>query len=273
MKRIPSAKTAPSAFTLIELLVVIAIIAILAAVLLPVLAQAQQRAKAMQCMANTKQIGTAGLVYLGDNHDYFPFGPNVQNDSTFATNSSWFVMLLNYLGGTTNSQPKIYICPSDISTATTTFPDGYILFQEDYRANDYVFRDSTRNTTPLLSTTVHSPSDILMITEKEWNSPNYQANASDLNDWLQGWLGTGGKNYNNSGFERHNLMPTAVACDGHACRFKVPPGGSSGGGSVMAVPDYFPGLGDIRNYAGTQPYWSSPAPVLWMRDANSSAGF
>lgn len=64
--------TGRKGFTLIELLVVIAIIAILAAILFPTFARVKEKARAITCLSNVKQLGLSVKMYLSDWDDRYP---------------------------------------------------------------------------------------------------------------------------------------------------------------------------------------------------------
>lgn len=121
------------AFTLIELLVVISIIGILAGLLLPSLTKASQQAKAAKCVSNLKQVGTAFLLFAGDNGDQLPplnsGGP--WNHPVYPHNPTnwWYQIIGNekYLPAHTNG--GVWRCPSvgdsELGTAFGGKVQGY----------------------------------------------------------------------------------------------------------------------------------------------------
>jgi prepilin-type N-terminal cleavage/methylation domain-containing protein len=89
-----AARVPPRGFTLVELLVVMAVIAILAAMLLPALASAKGKARAISCLGNLRQIGAAIHIYAGDFQDYLlPAEYNVRNGAKFE--EGWVTLLVN----------------------------------------------------------------------------------------------------------------------------------------------------------------------------------
>ncbi len=136
-------------FTLIELLVVIAIIAILAAILFPVFAQAREKARAISCLSNMKQIGLGQIMYTQDYDERFPCGVLPTSGPGFS-GIGWAGQTYPYVK---NSQ--LFKCPNDPNQATqvngvTVVPVSYAI---NYRPLFY----------PMAS--LQSPASTILVTE------------------------------------------------------------------------------------------------------------
>jgi prepilin-type N-terminal cleavage/methylation domain-containing protein/prepilin-type processing-associated H-X9-DG protein len=92
------------AFTLLELLVVIAVVAVLASLLLPALAKARAKARALQCLNNTRQMALGWLQYAYDHEDRL--APNLTNSV-----NSWVGGVLDFTGNSDNTNIQKLINP------------------------------------------------------------------------------------------------------------------------------------------------------------------
>jgi prepilin-type N-terminal cleavage/methylation domain-containing protein/prepilin-type processing-associated H-X9-DG protein len=124
--RRPSYLARRRGFTLVELLVVIGIIAIMISIMLPALNKVRDKARAVQCASNARQLFLCCQMFAQDNGGRLPRpgvndapnAPDVDSTTLFAQNGPGRAdfnvgVLWRYLKGGEDEKKAIILCPGD----------------------------------------------------------------------------------------------------------------------------------------------------------------
>jgi prepilin-type N-terminal cleavage/methylation domain-containing protein/prepilin-type processing-associated H-X9-DG protein len=207
-------------FTLVELLVVIGIIALLIAMLLPALGKAQEQARRVACMSNSRQLVIGWNMYAEDNRGMLMNADNNWGLSATKGQVGWFT-----LG---NSEKHIkdgamykyvraigaYHCANDFSYHLVTYAMNTNLNGEPFSNPPYLKKRAQirRADEMALFFEESDPRDPVAGSGGEWGPGTTNWGAYGQNHQGTAWLDTI--------VNWHNNGSVVSFCDGHVEHFK-----------------------------------------------------
>ncbi len=122
------------AFTLVELLVVITIVGVIVSISLPLYSRFTQQAAETKTLSNMRQMGTALLLYAGDNNNQLP-GRISNNPDPSQTPNKWPALLQPYVQDT-----RVYTSPiPDLNGKTYKITDPTKYFDNKVNYTSYIY--------------------------------------------------------------------------------------------------------------------------------------
>jgi len=165
-------------FTLIELLVVIAVIALLIAISIPVLQNSKQRAKAVLCRSNIKEL-TVGMFMYENENQTFPYGfYSTFNEplggwlggSAYDRMGWWWFNFVEGFYKKSNRKTTVVSCPSkqlnDQKLKNNILCGNYGVNRSICKSSDDIQRDGDEFVgTPLRGSDIPHPAQTLLIVD------------------------------------------------------------------------------------------------------------
>lgn len=212
------------AFTIVELLVVISVVAVLMAILMPALAGARQRGRAIACLSNLRQLAITSQLYVNNNDGFYPIAYMYNFTDTasisyawdFTTITTWSPFEQKVIPGLLwegETIEKVQQCPSfkaDAGLSADPFT-GY-----NYNTSFIGHGQLEKCATPARATSVRRADRCALFGDGQFSGG---ANKFMRSPWISNCDEFGDRYAGTQGY-RHYGRTNVAYCDGHAAAVK-----------------------------------------------------